>query len=392
MCYAQLNRPVLIFLLRERISIGLVNWIKNRRRKSMKTMKKLMVLILVAAVFCLVASAAFCGGEKAAKTIRALAWSGYLEKDWVLDFEEENNCNFEITFIGSADEEWAKAMSSEGAYEIIIIDSSVIPRYYRAGLIQAIDLSMIKNLGNINPNIPFEQYADFGGERYGIPYTWGSSPMAYNADVIKSRPRSWGVLWDPKYKGQVSIRDDIYITWAMVGAYLGVSDPWNPTSEENQEIEQKLRELHKNILTYYTGTTEGANLMASGEVVVMYAEATNQIHEARSKGANIQESIPDEGSPTWLDNLCIGSNAENIDLVHKFIDLAITPEWQGRIGETVGYGVAVPDAMKFMSDEMIELTHMDDPDYWKLLFLFEPVPDEEYERRLTVWNNIKAGM
>jgi len=65
-------------------------------------------------------------------------------------------------------------------------------------------------------------------------------------------------------------------------------------------------------------------------------EATSQIYEARSKGANIKESVPDEGSPAWLDNLCIGSKAENLDLVHKFIDLCITPQWQGRIGDKVG--------------------------------------------------------
>ncbi len=358
----------------------------------MNITKKILIMMIVVTVVMLSSAIVFASGEKGVKTIRVLTWSGYLEKDWVLDFEKENNCTFEITFIGSADEEWAKAMSSDGAYEIIVIDSSVIPRYYRAGLIQPIDLDKLKNMDNINPNIDFATYADFDGGRYGIPYTWGASPMAYNADIIKNRPTSWGILWDPKYKGRVSIRDDIYITWAMVGAYIGASDPWNPTPEENKVIEQKLRELHKNILTYYTGTTEGANLIASEEVLVMYAEATNQIHEARSKGANIRESIPDEGSPTWLDNFSIGSKAENLDLVHKFIDLAITPEWQGRIGETVGYGVAVPGAMEFMSPEMIELTHMDDPDYWKKLFLFQPVPDEEYERRLSVWNEIKAGI
>jgi spermidine/putrescine transport system substrate-binding protein len=357
----------------------------------MKTMNVKKIILVCFLLIFVGATLVFAGTDKAEKTIRVLGWSGYFEKDWVLDFEKEHDVTFEITFIGSVDEMWAKAKAAEGAYDIMFMDSSVISRYYEAGLIQPIDFKKLKNVDNINPNIPFEKYADFGGKRYGIPYTWGSSPLAYNADVIKERPTSWGILWDPKLKGRVSIRDDVYIAWAMAGAYIGASDPWNPTDEENVIIEQKLRELHENLLTYYTGTTEGANLLVSEEALVLFAEATVQIAEAQSKGANIQESVPDEGSPTWLDNVTIGTKAENLDVLYELVDLMITPEWQGRIGESIGYGVAVPAAMEHMSEEMITLTHMDDPGYWKKLFLFQPVPDEEYERRLAVWNDIKAG-
>jgi spermidine/putrescine-binding protein len=357
----------------------------------MLRLKKIKSIFFIVFFIFSVVTPFFGAGEKASKLIRVQTWAGYIEKDWVLDFEKENNCTFEITLIGTADEQWAKMMASKGAYEIMLINSTFIDRALKADLIQAIDMDKLKNYDYLNKKIPFERFSFINGKYYAIPYTWGASPLAYNADLIKTRPDSWAVLWDPKYKGRSSIRDDVYITWAMVAALIGAEDKWNPTPEQNRLIEQKLRELHENILTYYSGTTEGANLLASEEVLVMYSEATIQIHEAREKGANIQEVIPKEGSPTWLDNITIGTKAENLDLVYKLIDVMISPEWQGRIGETIGYAVAVPDAVNYMSQEMIDFTHMDEPDYWDGLFLFEIVPDEEYERRLDVWNEIKAG-
>jgi spermidine/putrescine-binding protein len=38
----------------------------------------------------------FAGGEKGVNTVRVLGWSGYFDKDWVIDFEKENNITFEI--------------------------------------------------------------------------------------------------------------------------------------------------------------------------------------------------------------------------------------------------------------------------------------------------------
>ena len=359
----------------------------------MKGLKKCTVIAVVCLLLCIVTSSTvFAGGDKSVKTIRWLGWNGYIDQDWVKEFEEENNCKFEITFIGNSDELWAKALASEGAVELITIDSSIIQRYKNAGLLQPIDFSRLENLHYVNENIPFEQYLEYDGEKYAVPLAWGGQPVMYNTDTVKELPSTSKVFWDPKYRKRITVRSDIHILWAMVAATWVDSNPWNPTPEDSKIVEQKLRELHAQVLTYYSGTTEGVNLISSGEVDLVYCESSIMVAEALRKGANVKEMLPppEEGTPTWLDNLVVGSKAENLDIVYKFLDFCITPEYQGTIGQEIGYGVAVPDATNFMDPEMVEITHMDDPGYWNYLFLFEPVPDDEYSRRVALWNEIKA--
>ena len=58
---------------------------------------------------------------------------------------------------------------------------------------------------------------------YGVPWAFGPNPLIYDTTKIKTAPASWNELWDKKYRGKLSLQDDIATLW-MVAQSLGMDD------------------------------------------------------------------------------------------------------------------------------------------------------------------------
>ena len=72
--------------------------------------------------------------------VRIIAFEGYADDDWIEQFEEQNDAEVRVTFIGAVDELFAKMSGSQGEdYDVLSIDTSLFPRYDSAGLLQPIN-------------------------------------------------------------------------------------------------------------------------------------------------------------------------------------------------------------------------------------------------------------
>ena len=46
------------------------------------------------------------------------------------------------------------------------------------------------------------------GVHYGVSLQWGPNVLMYNTKDFTSAPTSWAVIYNPKYKGQVTVPDN----------------------------------------------------------------------------------------------------------------------------------------------------------------------------------------
>ena len=56
-----------------------------------------------------------------------------------------------------------------------------------------------------------------------MPCDWGASSLSYNSSVIKEAPKSYDILFDPKYKGKVGIPDDPLGAYGLAARVLNLN-------------------------------------------------------------------------------------------------------------------------------------------------------------------------
>ena len=310
--------------------------------------------------------------------LRIIAFEGYADDDWIDRFEEENDAEVRVTFIGAVDELFAKMSGSEGEdYDVLSIDTSLFPRYNSAGLLSPIDPA--KAGSALLPEFGLKTLSalHIDGKPMGVPFSWGSIGMIYDTEEFGDNPpTSWEVMWDPQYKGRVTILDDANNNITNTAIILGMDDPFNLTDAEFEKVKTKMLSLQDNILTYFAGLEEGVSAWEQNDIVLMYAMGEYQELEMLRRDLPVKYIIPDEGAIGWLDTWAVSSGAEDIGLTYKWLNFFVSERVLGEMTDRLGFGnTALPSPGFDYADQLVYL-----------------VPPEDFEKRVKVYNEIKAEM
>lgn len=322
-----------------------------------------------------------------------LVWEGYADPTFVKEFEEKNNVKINAAYMGSSDELVAKLKGGgDAVYDIISPSSDVTNLLIDQGLVAQIDVAKISTYGQLSQKLKDLPLVKKDGKIYGVPFAWGPDPLIYDADVFKTPPDSISVLWDPQYKGKVSVWDDISTVY-LAAHKLGYHKPdqghvYNLTDAELANVKKELQTLKPQIRKYWTTGGELTNLFANKEVVVAVGwPLTTQ--ELKKMGRNVGELIPREGTTGWIDNLMIPAASKNKELAMKWIEYVTTAEQMKKVADVTNYSVANPGAAKLMTAEQAKALYMDNPDvYFNQINFWQNVPRRDKYNEL--WNEVKS--
>jgi spermidine/putrescine transport system substrate-binding protein len=327
-------------------------------------------------------------------TLSLLVWEGYADPSFVRSFEEQHHCKVSASYMGSSDELVAKLRGgSAGNYDVISPSSDVATMIATAGLVEPLDLSKIPSYGQLSPQLTSLSLVHSQGKVYGVPFMWGPDPLIYDTTVFPRPPDSWNVLWDPRYKGRISVWDDLSTVY-MAAQVLGFDQPsytqlYNLTDEQLQAVKQKLLELKPNIRKMWSTGGELTNLFENHEVVAAmgWPLMTNQLRHA---GFPVGEVIPKENTTGWIDHLMITAASENKDLAYEFLEYMVEAQTQKKVSDVTGYTPANPHAAQYMTAEQVAGLHLDDVDnYQKRLYFWQNVPRRAKYNE--IWNEVKAA-
>lgn len=329
----------------------------------------------------------------AEEPITLFTWETYHEDKWVTEWSEKNGVQVNVVRTGSVDEMFAQTRSGAIQADVLYFDSGSFKRYKEADLIAPIDVAKIPNAKNITSGLKYEERNSIDGAIYGLPYNWGTQPLMFEEGTVEGTD-SWAALWDPKYQGKVNMFDDCYITFPMIALYAGAKDPYNLTDAEFDACAEALRKLRPQIRTIARGFNDAEAIYAAGDAVLGYCQNISIVFNLQNKGKKFNYSFPKEGTPTWIDNAVLTKKGQR-DIVYKFINDNLTPEWQARFIEfSVNNGVLTAETAKSagLGDDMLKKTNIidqDDPSFWPKMSVFQA--PENIDRRLELWNDFKAG-
>lgn len=292
-------------------------------------MKKLLALL----ISILIISTLFVGcSKKTSEEINFFNYGENIDEETVKAFEKQYGIKVNIETFDDMENMYQKVKNEGVKYDVILVSDALMPRMIKENLIQELNKDNIPNISQMD-----EEYLNLEidpGNKYSVPYMFGTVGLIYNKDVVKENVDSWDILWNEKYKDKVfmfdTYRDTIGVALKKLGYSLNSTDP-----KQIEEAKELLIQQRKTVDPIY-GVDNGTTMIPAGESDI------NMIWSG--EGLNLQEEnpnlvyiVPKEGANFWIDSLCIPSNAKNVEGAEKFINFVSDKESALRIADEIGY-------------------------------------------------------
>jgi spermidine/putrescine transport system substrate-binding protein len=296
-------------------------------------------------------------------------WGEYIDPELVTQFEKETGINVVYETFDSNEAMMTKIENGGTSYDVAMPSEYAIEKMKKNDLLIPIDQSKIPNLKNIDPyflNLPFDP-----GNKYSIPYFWGTVGIAFNPSLLDGQTfESWEDLWDPSLKQEVILVDGAREVMGMGLNTLGYS--LNTKDEEQlQEATDKLKTLSPNIKAIIGDEIVETMRRSESAVALVWS---GQAADIMYVNEDIDYVVPSEGSNLWFDNMIIPKTAANVEGAHKFINFMLDPKIAAQNADYVGYSTPNEQAIKLMDPEVTG----DERFY----------PTEEMRERLEVYKNL----
>ena len=186
--------------------------------------KRLIALLMVMlVVFC----AAACGGNEGntgveAQSINVYNWGEYIDQSVLDDFTAETGIKVNYTTYASNEEMYSKIVSGAASYDVIIPSEYMIERMIGEGLLAELNHENIPNMANLSEYVLDRDFDP--GNKYSVPYMWGTVGIVYNKTMVNGEITSWSDLWDPQYEGQIFMMNSVRDSMAVSLMTLGLSE------------------------------------------------------------------------------------------------------------------------------------------------------------------------
>ena len=323
-------------------------------------------------------------------TVSFYNWSEYIDPEVLTMFEEE--CGVKVIYdtYSSNEDLLAKLQAGATGYDLIIPSDYMVSIMIQLGLLKELDHSNIPNLANLGEkfvDVPYDS-----GQKYSVPYQWGTAGIGYDADFFETPPDSLAVLFDPEqakqYAGKMLLLNDSREVIGAALKYLGYSlNSTDPAQLE--EAKQVILAIKPYLVTFDSDTF--SDLLVAGEVVVghmwngtVYAAIFN------NPDANLGYVVPKEGETIFIDNMAIPASAPQPYTAEVLINYLLDPEIGAMITNATYYASPNDAALPYILDEI-----KDDPGIYPsadVLDKMEYIRDvgeatQLYER---IWTEIKS--
>lgn len=293
------------------------------------------------------------GGEASTpggKSVKVLTYDEYFCEDVILAFEKETEIEVEFITFANLDEMEALLRSRPAEFDLVITDGGTLADLIELQLIQSIDLSKLPNFANLDSR--FLDLAFDRGNKYSVPYMWGTTLIAYRSDKIENPEKSWKALWNKDYRGRVLMVDDGFDTYAAAllaaGHDLNSADETHISSATGMLVGQ-VDELDARFVDIF----EIRDQLLSGECWISMTYSSDAAVLADEE-ENISYFIPEEGAPLWLDSFVIPRESRNTESAYQFLDYFCRAEVAAANSNELWCASANSAARPFLSDEILE--------------------------------------
>lgn len=344
--------------------------------------KVLSVLLLIALLLGSVGLLSACSNKE---TLIVYNWEDYIDPEVVTMFEEEYGVSVRYEKF-TLNEHAYTEIKNGGKFDIVIPSDYMIEQMIEEDMLAEIDVNSLENYKYIDDS--FKNLAYDKDNKYSVPYMWGTIGILYNTEMVTEEVKSWNILWDEKYKGQIlmqdSERDCFAAALAKNGLSINTTDDAELTKAKNDLLAQKPL-----VYGYYVDETKELMANNAAALAVMWS---GDAAYAMEKNDKLDYALPEEGTNKWFDSIVVPKNAPNKELAMKFIDFLCRPDIAAKNVEYIYYSTPNKGAEEYLDEEMLNDHVIFPPDMDYINNKCEVMKNLGADRQkyLDMWSEIKG--
>mgnify|MGYP000031063008 CR=1 FL=1 len=330
-------------------------------------------------------------------------WAYVLTPEILRQFEEETGIKVNYDVYDTSEVMETKLFAGHSGYDVVVV--TVWPYFSRqlqAHLYQPIQSSLIPNSLELNTDLLKRMEEIDPGNRFGLPFLWGTHGFALNRKMILERfPKapldSFAMLFDPSVVARfadcgVMLIDSPVDVFPAVLSYLK-KDPHSEELEDLKQASQRLSQVKPYIKKFQPVPSVGD--LTSGNYCLVQGFSGELLLAQRlgkENGVDINYVIPKEGTALWVDAFAIPQDASHVPEAHAFINFILRPDIIAKITNTFETANSVPASLSFVKEE-IKGNPLIYPSKKILEKLYvDKTHSPRYERlRLREWTRMKIG-
>jgi len=257
--------------------------------------------------------------------------------------------------------------------------------FAKSGLVEPWNPKLISNFTHLNPFMV--RAGQYKGKQYGIPDDWGFDAILYRKDKVHPKARSWGLLFDERYKGKIAWFDDITMIVAA-GLYLKAKNPWNQTSAELDRTVNFLKKKIKLTKLLWAYESDLWQAFRGGDVWIAYAWPNDWV--TMKKKFPVVYMRPREKPIAWVGMFMLLKNTPRRHLAHAYVDSWSSKKSGKWLEDNYGYGHANTQARP-SSSQLLRALQLTNPKAVTLpnAYLDRDIPQRPLYAHL--WEQVKAS-
>ncbi|KAA5932084.1 spermidine/putrescine ABC transporter substrate-binding protein PotF [Pantoea sp. Bo_2] len=360
-------------------------------------------LSAVVAASLMVASASSMAEDK---TLHVYNWSDYISPDTVPNFEKQSGIKVVYDVFDSNEVLEGKLMAGSTGYDVVVPSSSFLARQLQSGVFQPLDKSKLPNYKNLDPALMEKVAQHDPGNKYAIPYLWGTTGIGYNIDKVKAAlgtdapVNSWDLVMKPENLEKlkscgVSFLDAPEEIFATVLNYLGKDPNSSDAKDYSGAATDLLLKLRPNIRYFHS--SQYINDLANGNTCVAIGwsgdilQAKNRADAAKN-GVHLGYSVPKEGALAFFDMMAIPKDAKNLDGAYAWLNYIMDPKVIADVSNKMNYANGNKASLPLINADVRNNPGIfPTPEAMSKLFVLK-VQDPKLDRvRTRAWTKVKSG-
>jgi spermidine/putrescine transport system substrate-binding protein len=241
-------------------------------------------------------------------------------------------------------EEMERSLKAGEVYDVVFTNNIFIGESMGNEMLAELNLDNIPNISELA--VDFRALGFDPGNRYSIPYTWGTTGLLVRTDLFPHTVTTWNDLWAAE-PGRAGIWDDSRTLIGLALRSLGYSANTDDPAELEAALAHLLELKQRAVFLESFDPWTSAPALDSGQVTIAFGWAFDAL-AGRDLNPAIEYVIPDDGTLLWLENMVVPANSPNQYTAEVFINFMLRPDIAGNYANQMYYAVSVEAADEFI--------------------------------------------
>lgn len=289
-------------------------------------------------------------GAPATGKLRVSNWPLYMADGFVAAFQTATGLTVDYQENFNDNEEWfAKnkeplSRKQDIGADLVVPSQFMAARLIGLGWLNPINAARWTNQKNLRTDL-LDAKSD-PGRKYTAPYMSGMVGIAFNRAATGRDITKIDDLWDPAFKGKVSLFSDTQDGLGMFMMSQGGS-PEAPTLESVQKAVDLIKEQKdKGQIRRFTGN-DYADDLAAGNIIMAQAYSGDVV-QLQKDNPDLQFVVPESGSSTFVDTMVIPYTTQNQKAAEEWINYIYDRANYAKLVDSTRYVPVLSD----MTDEL----------------------------------------